>query len=270
MPIYVDRHELAGVSRREVAETHLKDLEVQDRFGVKFLTYWFDDERQTTFCLIDAPDQESAIRAHDAAHGNMPSKIIEVDPTTVLAFLGRVQDPGPTSSSAHPEIGGGLRTVMFTDIVNSTEMTTRLGDRGAVEIVRAHDGIVRGALAHYSGSEIKHTGDGIMAVFESCPAAVEAARAIQRRVADYNRDSAEPIRVRIGMHAGEPVEDSNDLFGATVQLASRLCAEAEPDGIIVSKIVAGACPEVGGFRDAGHRPLKGFAEAMRVFDCAWR
>ena len=269
MPIFMDRHELQGATQQDVAEAHLKDLQVQDRFGVRFLTYWFDEQRASGFCLIDAPDKDAAVRAHQASHDNLPTDVIEVDPATVLAFLGRVQDPDRLMSSGHPEVDSGLRTVMFTDLVGSTEMTARLGDRRAVEIVRAHDGIVRQALAPHGGREVKHTGDGIMAVFEGRSAAVACARAIQQGVADYNRDSQEPIQVRIGLHAGEPVEDSNDLFGATVQLASRLCAAAEPGQILVSATVREACPD-DRFDDGAERSFKGFAKPVRAFTCNWR
>lgn len=270
MPIYMDRHELKGQTRQDVAEAHLKDLQVQHRFGVKFLTYWFDEERESGFCLIEADDKGAAVRAHEASHENLPSDIIEVDPATVLAFLGRVQDPEQVMPSGVPGVDAGVRTVMFTDIADSTEMTARLGDHVAMEIVRAHDGLVRNALAHHHGREIKHTGDGIMAVFASPPGAVACARAIQQALAEYNRDSREPLRVRIGMHTGEPVEDSNDLFGATVQLASRLCAAAEPGQIVLSEVVASACPEIDGFSDAGVRRLKGFAEPVRLIACDWQ
>ena len=129
----------------------------------------------------------------------------------------------------------GLRAVLVTDIVGSTELTARLGDAAALELVRVHDALVRRALASHDGREVKHTGDGIMAAFEDVANAVRAAADIQRRFSVYNAEASESLRVRIGIHAGEPVADHNDLFGATVQLAFRLCSEAEADGIMVSR-----------------------------------
>lgn len=266
----MDRHELEKTSAEEVAKAHLQDLRIQDRYGVKFLTYWFDEERGTGFCLIDAPDQETAQRVHQEAHGLVANDVIEVDLALVEAFLGRIDDRRrPAAPERGSEADPGFRTVMFTDIVGSTEMTARLGDAMAVEIVRAHDAIVRRALRQHGGREVKHTGDGIMASFDAVPAAVECARAIQRAFADYNRESREPIRIRVGLHAGEPVADSNDLFGATVQLASRLCAAAEADGIAASDVVRAACGDGRGFVDAGQRQLKGFAQPVRVFEVGW-
>ena len=101
----------------------------------------------------------------------------------------------------------GLRAVMFIDIVGSTEMTARLGDSAALELVRAHDALVRRGLEAYGGREIKHTGDGIMASFDKAQNSVRAAADIQRRFAAYNADTSETLSVRIGIDAGEPVED---------------------------------------------------------------
>ena len=70
MPIFLDRHDLSGLTAADIAEAHRKDLEVQGQYGVRFLTYWFDESRGTGFCLIDAPDIETAMRVHDEAHGD--------------------------------------------------------------------------------------------------------------------------------------------------------------------------------------------------------
>ena len=124
-------------------------------------------------------------------------------------------------------VEAAFRTILFTDIVESTSMTQRLGDAGAMAMVRAHDEIVRGTLEHHRGSEVKHTGDGLMAAFRSV-VAIESAVEIQRLIADAEGTGGMPVRVRIGMAAGEPVTERNDLFGATVQLAARLCSRADP------------------------------------------
>ncbi len=72
--------------------------QIESKYGVRFITYWFDEARSTAFCLVDAPNKEAIQRAHDEAHGKIPSEIIEVDPAVVEAFLGRVKDPLPAAS----------------------------------------------------------------------------------------------------------------------------------------------------------------------------
>ncbi len=138
MPIFLDRHDLRGLTAADIAEAHRKDLEVQEGYGVRFLTYWFDEARGTTFCLIDAPDIQTAMRVHDEAHGDVATDVIEVDLSAVEAFLGRLSGSGPERNTSQATFDPALRTIMFTDIVDSTGMTERLGDLRAVEMTRAH------------------------------------------------------------------------------------------------------------------------------------
>jgi class 3 adenylate cyclase len=271
MPIFMDRHDMREATAEHVADAHSKDLEIQDRHGVKFMAYWFDEKRHAAFCLVHAPDAAAAERVHREAHGQIPNAIIPVELSAVEAFLGRIGDPQATASDPAPAVDAGLRAVMFTDIVGSTEMTARLGDVAALELVRTHDALVRRSLEQYGGREIKHTGDGVMACFASAVGAVRAAADIQRRFADFNANASEALRVRVGVHAGEPVEDHRDLFGATVQLAARLCDAAEADEIFVSGFVRELCEQdLPRFQALGERRLKGFAEATPVFRFEWR
>jgi hypothetical protein len=181
----MDRHDLRGLTRVDVAEAHRKDLEVQEKYGVKYMAYWYDEERGVGFCLVDAPDPAIAEQVHREAHGQIANAIIPVDVAAVEAFLGRVSDPLAAPGAAAPAVGAATRAVMFTDIVGSTEMTARLGDSAALELVRAHDALVRCGLEAHGGREVKHTGDGIMASFGKVANAVRAAADIQRRFAAY-------------------------------------------------------------------------------------
>jgi class 3 adenylate cyclase len=149
-------------------------------------------------------------------------------------------------------------------------MTERLGDVRAVEMVRAHDAMVRRALHDKGGREVKHTGDGIMASFDDATSAVDAARAIQQAFKAFNLASREKLRVRIGLDAGEPVADHNDLFGATVQMAARLCQSAEPDTIVVSRAISGSLSDRFRLVGLGARSLKGFAQPVEAFAVNWR
>jgi class 3 adenylate cyclase len=270
MPIFLDRHDMTGLTAADVAEAHRKDLELQDRYGVRFLTYWYDQARGTAFCLVNAPDIETAMRVHDEAHGDVAKDVIEVDLSAVEAFLGRVSDPVPTGPDAKVAVDPALRTIMFTDIVGSTAMTARLGDARAEEMIRAHDSLVRRALKDKSGREVKHTGDGIMASFDDTAAAVACARAIQQAFDAFNLASKEKLRVRIGLDVGEPVADSNDLFGTTVQMAARLCQAAEPDAILVSKAVRDLVGDDFQVLETGARDLKGFAQPVASYAVDWR
>jgi len=270
MPIFLDRHDLEGITAADIADAHQKDLALQARYDVRFLTYWFDEARGTAFCLIDAPDIGTAMRVHAEAHGHVAADVIAVDLSAVEAFLGRVADSAPKSVRSDGAVDPAFRTIMFTDIVDSIGMTARLGDARALEMVRAHDSLVRRTLRGTGGREVKHTGDGIMASFDNVAAAVGCARAIQQALEAFNLGSKEKLRVRIGLHAGEPVEDSNDMFGATVQLAARICQNADAGAILVSGTVRDLMSDRSKCVECGLRLLKGFAQPVALYEIAWR
>lgn len=264
MPIFLDRHDVGESSAEDIAKLHIRDLEVQDQYGVKFLTYWYDSERRTTFCLVEAPDKAMADRVHAEAHGHVANEMIAVDLSAVEAFLGRIQDP--PAAKEMPLDDSAFRAIMFTDMVGSTEMTELLGDTMAMELLRAHDAIIRRSLEQHGGSEVKHLGDGIMASFNDVPASVACAMRIQEELASYNEGNETQIHVRIGIHAGDPVEESNDLFGSAVQMAARICGLAQANAVLVSREVRNACNGAAlGFEPLGAQTLKGFSEPVQLY-----
>src|SRR6476659_6806860 len=217
MPLYMDRHYVQGATRAAVANAHDLDLAVQEKYQVQFLTYWFDEPRCTAFCLIVSPDKETLQKAHNEAHGLVPNEIIEVDPSIVEAFLGRVKDSTPVDSSSGTRaellIDPAFRAIMFTDLKDSTLMTTMFGDTKALHLLHIHNALTRNALRDHRGREVKHTGDGIMASFDSVLDAVECAITIQKALAAHNQAQPEAaMHLRIGISAGEPIEEGGDLF----------------------------------------------------------
>ncbi len=250
-------------------------MALQDKYHVKFLTYWFDETRSTAFCLVEAPNRETIERAHSEAHGSVPNEVLEVDPNVVDAFLGRIKDPPPvTTSPLDPgeiPIDPAFRAIMFTDLKDSTRMTTLYGDAKALHLLHIHNALTRTELQRHRGREVKHTGDGIMASFTAVPDAVKCAIAIQKGFTGYNQKNPEaPLYLRIGLSAGEPIEEHGDLFGKAVQLAARLCAHAEPARILVDQLVLEQCQGHGlPFSDLGQVTPKGFDHAVRVHELKW-
>lgn len=275
MPLYMDIHDIHGTTPEDVAKAHKADLETQKKYGVDYGKYWINEEGGKLFCLVHAPNAEAACQVHREAHGMVAEKIIEVHPDLAEGFLGggevssggAVLLPGGGPDARDP----GIRTVLFTDIVDSTSMTQTLGDDVAMEFLHVHDTIVRDALTVCKGREVKHTGDGIMASFLSAAGAVRCAAHIQQELARREQEGREPrIKVRIGGASGEPVEHGNDIFGSTVQLAARLCSHAEPDQILVSNVVAELCLGKGlAFRSLGEVSLKGFDRPVRIHAVEW-
>jgi len=198
------------------------------------------------------------------------------DMEAVLSAIGEFLGVGEEAEAgAESPEAGAFRTVLFTDVEGSTALTQRLGDARAREVLRQHERIVREALKSHGGSELKTMGDGFMASFSSATRALECAIAMQRAFAVWNRDvgaqGPAPLRVRIGLNAGEPIAEEEDLFGTAVNLAKRICDQAEPGQILVSDVVQQLAAGKGfAFVDKGEATLKGFDEPVRLYEVRWR
>ncbi|MGZ8661428.1 MAG: nickel-binding protein [Actinomycetota bacterium] len=265
MPTFMDRHDLEGARPEDVAGAHQQDLWKQADFGVRFLTYWFDEARGSVFCLAEAPNEEALLSVHREAHGGMPYAIFEVDPRSVTSFLGAIVDPAPGT----PWAASAFRTIMITDIVGSTALIDSLGDVAAKDLVLELDRLVRAEVAKAGGTVVDHTGDGIMSSFPSARDAVGCAIGIQRALSS-REPGDHPMQVRVGLAAGEPIEEDGRLFGAAVNLAARICTVCDPGTIKVAGGVRELALGKGfTFVDCGEATLKGFDDPLRVYEVPW-
>jgi len=193
------------------------------------------------------------------------------DTDAVLSAIDEFLGEGEEAAAGAEPAAGAFRTVLFTDVEGSTALTQRLGDARAREVLRAHERIVREALKAHGGSEVKTMGDGFMASFSSATRALECAIAMQRAFAEHNESAEEPIRVRIGLNAGEPIAEEEDLFGTAVILAARIAAKAEGGEIVASDVVRQLVAGKGFlFSDRGDVALRGFEDPVRLYDVRWR
>jgi class 3 adenylate cyclase len=164
-----------------------------------------------------------------------------------------------------------VHTILFTDVEGSTALTQRLGDARARELLRQHERTVREALKSHGGSEVKTMGDGFMASFSSATKALECAIAMQRAFAEHNVSAEEPIRVRVGLNAGEPIAEEDDLYGTAVNEGARITATAKGGEILVSNVVRElAKGKDFRFADRGDVALKGFDEPVRLYEVRWQ
>ena len=270
----MDIHEIpGGVSAEDVAKAHAEDVKIEDKYGVHYHKYWVNEKAGKIFCLCHAPNAEAAVQVHRRAHGMVADKVIEIQPELAEGFLGGVEVNEAGAAlvpGASNERDPGIRTILFTDIAESTALTQMLGDEGAMALLDLHNTIVRNALTDLGGREIKHTGDGIMASFVSAASALKCATRVQRELAEHEKNRNRSLKIRIGAAAGEPVEQHHDLFGSTVQLAARLCSHASPEQILVSNAIAELCLGKGfSFQDVGDVALKGFDRPVRAHAVVW-
>jgi class 3 adenylate cyclase len=188
----------------------------------------------------------------------------------VLSFFSE-GDAAPANTVSTPPVASGVRTVLFTDIVGHTEMMRRLGDAKGREVLREHERITRELLKEYAGAEVKTMGDGFMASFGSVTKAMDCAIALQRAFAVHTASMPEPLHVRVGLNAGEPIEEEGDLFGSTVILASRIAAKAGAGEILIPEPLRHLLDGKNYlYADRGETVLKGFEDAMRLYEVRWR
>ncbi len=207
------------------------------------------------------------------------SRLAVLEGTALAPFLGDAEAVlsaideflGEGEKQAKPLAPEDIHTILFTDVEGSTALTQRLGDAKARELLREHERIVREALEAHGGSEVKTMGDGFMASFSSATKALECAIAMQRAFEEHNENADEPIKVRLGLNAGEPIAEDEDLFGTAVNRAARITATAKGGEILVANVVRELAEGKDFlFADRGEANLKGFDEPVRLYEVRWR
>ncbi len=232
MPLFMDRHDIPGTTAKGLAEAHQLDLAIQDKYGCKALTYWFDEGRGIVFCLIEAPDRKAVEEMHRNSHGLIPNQIIEVEGNIVELFLGRILDPEVAKNSDKFESfinETAFRTIMHIDL------KLPFIKSGVTEIVDAadiHYKLIRDILNQYYGREVKNTFEGIMASFTSISNSVKCAIEIQKALKFHSK-----VIASIGLSTGDPVTNRNDFFGDAILLAKRLSEIANEGQIIATSAI---------------------------------
>jgi AraC-like DNA-binding protein len=234
MPIYMDRHDVSEVVTAEnIAHLHQEDVKIQDQFGCRGLTYWFDEKRKTAFCLIEAPDAKAIEKMHKQAHGQVPHSIIEVETTIVESFLGRIGDPEKAQNTELNIINDpAFRTIM---VITLNRLTLTKNDSLQFKSsFRNFNKAIRKILTAHDGKSVKQTDYYYLISFKSVSRAAHAAFDIQLLAKEFNKDKKGKINLKIGLNAGIPVTEKQLIFEDTIKLAERMC------GIVNGQIIISA------------------------------
>ena len=239
MPIYMDRHDVSdAVTAEDVAKLHQEDLKIQHLFGCRGLTYWFDEVRNNAFCLIEAPDSDTVQKMHNHAHGQVPSRIIEVETSIVESFLGRIGDPVKAKNTELNIINDpAFRTLMVISVnrpVPPAKESTPFRDA----FVQLKNDIRKTILDH-EGILVKESDDEHLVSFRSVTKAVHAALAIETLYKKFGKSSAanQHLMLKIALNAGVPVTKNESIFEDTIRMAERMSAITK-DVIVVSAEVS--------------------------------
>ncbi|MGI9530206.1 nickel-binding protein [Lutimonas sp.] len=235
MPIYMDRHDLDdNIDAEHVARIHQADLKFEDEFGCKGLTYWYDGQKKTAFCLIKAPNKEALSAMHDKAHGGIPNSIIEVNPGIVESFLGRIVDPvSDTKVIDDP----AFRIIMMLEV----SPKSLNGMNGATQNDGLSDfhGFIIDQISNFNGRLVKNTPRSNLVSFRSVSDAIDCTTSIYS-----NYESLTAIKnahsLHIGISCGLPVAEGKGFFEGTIADAKRMCKEVQ-GGIVLSSNVLELC-----------------------------
>ena len=233
----MDVHTVPGVKARDVAEAHRKDLLIQNEHECKCITYWIDEERENIFCLIEAPSKDAVNTLHGKAHGLIPNKIIEVNSNLVSSFLGRLHDPTDaviTDDGLKVFKDPSFRILMVVMLPDIALLKYKVGEIEAESRFKMYYSSLREKLKIHEGREVEEKGPGFIASFSSASKAVACALAAQE---DFSKEYKDDDVCKIGLSAGEPVAQSDLLFGDTIQLAERMCSINGKHHIMISSQV---------------------------------
>jgi len=201
------------------------------------MTYWIDENRESIFCLIEAPDKDAVKEMHHKAHGLIPHKIIEVSSSVVQSFLGRIYDPEEAETSqdglkvfADPS----YRVLIITKTIDPVLLQYKLGVERANELLKEHNNAIRRNISQCGGTEVEHGGSGFIISFTSAAKAIACALAIQN---DLPGHIADALGFKMSINGGEPIERSNRLFGDAIQLAHYMFAIPRDFKVIVASTV---------------------------------
>lgn len=237
MPIYMDRHDVSEtVTAENVAQLHQEDLKIQDQFGCRGLTYWFDNKRKTAFCLIEAPDKETLQEMHNKAHGQVPNRIIEVEASIVESFLGRIEDPEKAKNTVLNIINDpAFRTIM---VITLERLLLKQNDTAQFKSsLHNYNNAVLNLLNDYEGKLVKQSENHFLISFKSVSKAVRAAFDIQSLLKKFRDDiNNDKILLKIGLSAGVPVTEKELIFEDTIKLAERMCKVIKGDIIVSSEV----------------------------------
>ncbi|SEK56261.1 transcriptional regulator, AraC family [Maribacter orientalis] len=226
MPIYMDRHDVAEeVTAKIVAEIHLEDLRIQHKYCCKGLTYWYDDQRKTAFCLVEAPNKEAITEMHSEAHGEVPNTIIEVDASIVESFLGRIEDPSKSQKKELNIINNPafriLTIIKFVVHGIAISPSNKLFEK------------IKVIIADYEGRLINNDDKYLLISNTSTTKAINASLAIKKAFAVSKEDTKQ---LNIGVSAGVPVTKEHGFFEETIKTAMRLSNISRGQIVITSEV----------------------------------
>ena len=243
MPLFMDFHKMDDVSIEAVKVAHLADLEVQEKYGVKYHQFWVNEEEGMVFCLTEGPDKESCKAVHRESHGISACAITEVEGGFYKILMGaaiRVDDEG----MVHHENGTvdlGYRNILVAAVYST--IATGSANFSGFQTTHWARQLIRNKITAFTGREIKwEADDSLIGVFNDSTAAVNCALAIQQGLKE-SQNNQPAIIFRIGISASQPLTEKGDFFNGAIRQAHRICNMAKEGQVLLSSLANRLCKE---------------------------
>lgn len=232
----MDRHDVPDtVTAETLAQIHQEDLKIEHKFSCKGFTYWYDDMQKTAFCLIEAPNKEAIEDMHRQAHGDVPNRIIEVNPNIVESFLGRISDPEKTQDSELNIIDDpAFRVIM---VIETSNYLNRIeANQFSIFTQKFHNSVTK-TISQFEGSIVKQNNNTYLVSFKSVTNSIFCALKIQSNYKYITPKFDIHNRIlKIGVDAGVPVTSKDNIFEETITLATRMCEIVKYEIVISQEI----------------------------------
>lgn len=238
MPLFMDFHKMENISIEAVKTAHLADIEVQEKYGVRYHQFWVNVEAGTVFCLTEGPDKESCEAVHRVSHGNNACAITEVEGGFYKTLMGEgmMVDEGGLVLNKDGHIDLGYRNIMVASVYGVTK-AAHSKDIPQLQTPHWSRKLISKKIAALRGREIKwESDDSLIGVFNDSTEAVTCALQIQQELNQPKNNPSEII-FRIGITAAQPVTAKGDFFNDAIRQAHRLCNVAKDNQVLVSSLV---------------------------------
>jgi len=243
MPLYMDIHLLKDITKEEARDAHLKDLAVQEKYGVTYHQYWINEQAGTVYCLMEGPDKESCEATHREANGFTACQIVEVEGGIYDLFMGKTHklDHGLVRHE-DGKIDTGYRYILTLDITAKT-MGSGSIDFDQLKLPLQPKNIALKVIQALDGKEVKTGGfHNIVAVFETPEKILSCAHEIQKEfLKNLKEDTNNQITFNMGISVGQPLTEKEGFFVKAIQMSQRLCLIAGDKEILTSCLFEELC-----------------------------
>jgi AraC-like DNA-binding protein len=265
MPLYMDLHKIPKITIAEAKKAHVADEQIQQKYGVKYLQFWCNEQSGTLFCLVEGPDKDTVESVHRMAHGHVACAVVEVDPSYYATIMGdNVRIDQGLVHNHSGEVDLGYRSIMVVAVKGKGKRT---GDDEQSKSIAKARLLVHGQVSKYGGRSLPLTGDDrLAAAFDSAAQAWQCAASIQKEMNAWNKKEGRSaaVQFQIGLSAGQPVTESDGFIGETLRLAKNLCQFSSQNSVMTSALFAELCGEELGGSKSKVRTLSGAEESFLV------